>query len=175
MTTDTAQREYLSYLESLVVRRTKSKKHPFGDLLSIMHDKEYVWIVPNDDNRIADGIDIRLEWADENGAEEVDSSWASFLEVLIGLSRHLAFFTGESAEGWAWQLVTNLDLHTRTDRLFNKDEREVDEILDACIWRTYSTNGQGGFFPLNHPHQDQKEVEVWYQLQAYLKELHPEM
>jgi hypothetical protein len=29
----------------------------------------------------------------------------------------------------------------------------------------------GGFFPLTHPNDDQRKVEIWYQMNAYLDEL----
>lgn len=169
MTTNAAARDYLEHLGTLVKTRKK-----FKDLFSILHDKEFVWLVPNDDNRIADALEVRAEWADENGADANFAS-ASFLEVLIALSRRMAFMTDEDAEGWAWRFLVNLGLDDKTDRLLSKDEREVDEILDACIWRTYKKDGRGGFFPLQRPHRDQREVEIWYQMQDYVGEIHPEM
>jgi hypothetical protein len=50
----------------------------------------------------------------------------------------------------------------------------VEDILDTCIWRTYQPDGQGGFFPLAWPEEDQTKVELWYQIAAYIDELHPE-
>jgi hypothetical protein len=167
MTTNQIQREYLKYLESQVKTPRRGTYH---DLFSVMHDKEFVWIVPNDDNRVADGRDVRFDWAEENGVGAVDAN-ASFLEVLIGISRRLGFLTAESSEGWAWQLIVNLELDNMTDRLLNYGEEKVDEILETCIWRQYDQFGRGGFFPLNRPKQDQREVEIWYQMNAYVIEI----
>ena len=47
---------------------------------------------------------------------------------------------------------------------------EVNDVLDRVIWRTYRWDGHGGLFPLNEPEKDQREVEIWYQLSAYLLE-----
>ncbi len=47
---------------------------------------------------------------------------------------------------------------------------EIDDILERLIWRQYQEDGQGGFFPLAWPEQDQREVELWYQMNAYLAE-----
>lgn len=89
------------------------------------------------------------------------------LELLIGLSRRLAFEDDGSPRRWFWQLVENLNLAQYTDK-----ERlpiaTVDEVLNRVIWRTYNPNGIGGLFPLRNQSQDQREVELWYQLSAYL-------
>jgi hypothetical protein len=50
----------------------------------------------------------------------------------------------------------------------------VEEILYALIWRTYDPDGVGGFFPLAWPKEDQTKIEIWYQMNAYAKEIHPE-
>lgn len=151
----------------------------YWDILRLMYEKEFVWFVPNDDNRIVDGLDLRTEWMD-HVMEVIDQPLpefnvpCSFLEVLIALSRRLAFIAGESAEGWAWQLMINLDLHRMKDPLSRYKTRKADDIFEAVIWRTYERDGSGGFFPLGHPHRDQRKVELWYQMNAYVEEIHPE-
>ena len=139
---------------------------------------EFVWFIPNDDNRIDDGRALRREFLYENGTHEhigkEDFGPCSVLEVLIGISRRLAWLAGGAAEIWAWQLLDNLDLLRMSDPLSNRNLRKVDEILETLIWRTYSPDGTGGFFPLLHPEQDQTKVEIWYQMAAYINEAHPE-
>ena len=46
----------------------------------------------------------------------------------------------------------------------------VADAMAAIIWRTYDSNGYGGLFPLRNPREDQRKVELWYQLNAYLLE-----
>jgi hypothetical protein len=36
--------------------------------------------------------------------------------------------------------------------------------------RLYTTSGYGGLFPLEEPKEDQRKVEIWYQMMAYLGE-----
>jgi hypothetical protein len=38
------------------------------------------------------------------------------------------------------------------------------------IHRYYQPNGHGGFFPLENPQDDQRHVELWYQLNEYVME-----
>lgn len=151
----------------------------YWDLLRIMHDTEFVWLVPNDDNRIQDGLDLRGEFLTDNGRttrvpSEQFGATSSVLEVMIGVSRRLAFIADDSAEGWAWQLLCNLELDKYHDPLSARKSRKVMEILNAMIWRTYAPDGTGGFFPLAWPVEDQRKTEIWYQMNAYVEEIHPE-
>ena len=46
----------------------------------------------------------------------------------------------------------------------------VERIIDDFVKREYDFNGVGGIFPLKHAEQDQRDVEIWYQMSAYLYE-----
>jgi hypothetical protein len=46
--------------------------------------------------------------------------------------------------------------------------------MERCVWRTYEPNGVGGFFPLENPNEDQREVELWYQMSAYVDDIQNE-
>jgi hypothetical protein len=134
-------------------------------LFDLLHSKEFVWIVANDDNRIEDGCALRHEF----GIKLRDG--CSVLEVLIGLSRRVAFEAGGDERRWAWVLLENLGLHRMSDQLSPRKIRQVEDILDALIFRNYFEDGRGGFFPLAWPDQDQTKVEIWYQLNAYVSEM----
>jgi hypothetical protein len=162
--------DYLDYLAPLVgVEPGES----YWTLLKLMHEKEFVWFVPNDDNRIKDGLDVRVQWLMSFDGSGLQGP-VSFLEVLVGLSRRMEFFTGESAEGWGWQFLVNLGLDRMRDPLNRRKQNRVDEILDTVIFRTYRSDGTGGFFPLTRPREDQREVELWFQMSEYVHEIHPE-
>ena len=81
---------------------------------------------------------------------------------------------GGESSGWAWQLIVNLELDKMSDMISRRKAVEVDEILETLIWRNYAPDGQGGFFPLAWPEEDQKKVELWYQMAFYVNEIHPE-
>jgi len=135
-----------------------------------MHDLEFVWTVPNDDNRVQDGLDLRHEFLD-GARRRLRIDGASILEVLIALSRRVEFTAGGDATVWAWRLLKNLRLSKMSDPLTGSEADHVDEILDSLVWRTYQRNGEGGFFPLKHPLEDQTKVEIWYQMNAYVMEM----
>jgi hypothetical protein len=142
-------------------------------LLKLLYTKEFVWFVPNDDNRIEDGKDLRYEFADQERLEIVDRGWlhlgCSFLELLIALSRRLSFEAEGEPRDWFWHMLENIGLHIYNDQAALPFQ-DIDEILDQVIWRTYKHNGVGGLFPLEGPCQDQRHIELWYQLSAYILE-----
>jgi hypothetical protein len=175
-TMDKVREEYLLWLEAQLKDEHSPKVRHWG-LVNLMYDREFGWTVPHDDNRIADGMDLRIEFCNQSRwrRSQIERLGpCSFLEVLIGLSRRLAFIAGEEAPGWAWVLLTNLGLHKMTDPLTPRKENKIESIMDAVIQRTYSPDGQGGFFPLAWPDDDQTKIELWYQMNSYVEELHPE-
>lgn len=166
--------QYLHWLYGQVASlRHRNPSRTYWDLLRQLYITEFVWFVPNDDNRLADGRDLRIEFFRENPEIEHDPEWeelgCSMLELLIGLSRRLAFEAEGEPAAWFWHMLENLGLAECNDDA-EFDPEEVDEVLNRVIWRTYLTDGRGGLFPLYHTREDQREVELWYQLSAYVLE-----
>lgn len=172
--------QYFTWLYSLVGSvKTRQNSRTYWSLVKYLYTKEFIWLIPNDDNRVEDGRDLRYEFMAEREIDEVDPDWlglgCSMLELLLGLSRRLSFEVEGDPRVWFWHLLETLDLARFNDAYCNrlaKDERDeaINDILDRVIWRTYSPNGSGGLFPLQRPEQDQRDIELWYQLSAYLLE-----
>lgn len=140
----------------------------YNELFHILHEREFQWTVPNDDNREKDALELRVEFFGEAGHEF--RRGISILEIMIGLSRRLAFMTDGDARNWAWQLIVNLGFDWMPDPLTTRKQNKIIDALDALIWRQYQRNGMGGFFPLAYPVEDQTKVEIWYQMHAFLNE-----
>lgn len=159
-----------AYFEWLISQITIPNGKTYNELFERMHKMEFVWTVPNDDNRIRDGIDLRFIFLN-NTHKALSLETVTLLEVLIGLSKRVAFTAGGNPPAWAWKLIKNLRLNKATDPLIGVKANRVEEIIYALIWRTYEKNGQGGFFPLSYPTEDQTKVEIWYQMNAYVNEM----
>jgi len=148
--------------------------HTYWGMFKQLFTKEFVWFIPNDDNRIADGKDLRYEFVEESGLEDVDRRWlqlgCSMLELLIGLSRRLAFEADGEPRDWFWQMLENMDLSPYNDHYQKRRVSEIDEILDRVIWRTYGINGEGGIFPLKYTRNNQQKIELWDQMSEYVLE-----
>jgi hypothetical protein len=169
---------YLEWLYSQVcatIPKTPSKTH--WKLLRQLYTKEFIWLVPNDDNRVEDGRDLRWEFIEDAGIRDAEAGWmrlgCSVLEMLVALSRRCAFEADGTPQEWFWRLIENLDLTRFNDSWYRREHNEamIDERLNRLIYRTYSYDGSyGGIFPLHEPTNDQRDVEIWYQMSAYLLE-----
>jgi len=147
-------------------------------LLRHLHDAVFIPLIPNDDNREADGIQLREEFLDEEGPQALSSNFlkkpCSMLEMLIALSRRLEWeSSGETweqpASEWFWVLLDNLGLGDQ-----KYDKNRTDEILDIFVQRTYKRNGEGGLFPMRRNRKDQRKREIWYQMNDWVVENYDE-
>ena len=163
-----------TYLEWLAPQVKVPRQRDFSELFGLMQAKEFVWVVGNDDNRIQDARDLRAECFRQFDVKPYVTTDVlgpvSVLEILIALSHRMEFMTSESADTWAWCLLVNLELKGMSGHIGPKRAAEIDDTLERLVWRTYEPDGVGGFFPLAWPEQDQRKVELWYQLGAYLAE-----
>jgi hypothetical protein len=169
--------EYFEWLYRSIAGSARNPDRSHLLLCEQLHKKEFLWFIPNDDNRVADGIDLRHEFANLRGITEPDKSWlepaCSIFEMLIALSRRASFQAEGSHDEWFWRFIENLELRKCSDSYYmdNSDAwNEVNDALDRLNERTYRRNGQGGLFPLRSSHRDQRKIEIWYQLAAYLLE-----
>jgi hypothetical protein len=167
---------YLDWLYSLVAPVTsRNPARSYRLLFEHLFKTPFLWFIPNDDNRIEDGRELRLEFLEQFNLTVDDPNWmeldVSVMEMLIALSRRTAYWSESSADFWFWQFLEKLEIRQYTDSVY-RDENggNVDEVLDCLINRTYTSSGLGGLFPLRRAMKDQRTVELWYQMSAYLLE-----
>lgn len=178
--TGTLDDAYLTWIYSQVssVQNTNPANNHWN-LLRVLYVTPFSAYVPNDDNRSADGKDLRIEFLQTTGYPLHDplESWfdldCSTLEMILALAKRVAYedeLFGTPVE-WFWRLIHNLELDGYTDDIFEISIQEtVHEVLDRLNKRKYSPNGHGGLFPLKRPREDQRKVELWTQMSAYLLE-----
>lgn len=174
---DGLREDYLSWLASQFRDEHGSPDKSYDGLLNAMFERPFGWVLPRDQNRIVDGLDLRVAFANEHRLRTNSLEFlgpCSFLEVLIGLSRRMAFIAGGEPPGWSWHLLTNLELDRLSDPFTRHKRNKAEEIMNIVIERTYSPDGTGSFFPLAWPEDDMTKVEIWYQMNTYTSELHPE-
>ena len=142
----------------------------YNRLFRHMHNTEFVFLVVGDDNRGADGVELRVEFlhlADIPADEEWLSYPCSVFEMLVAFSIRACRQTDSPEYEWFWHILGNIDL-LRYNDVEPYDAEAVRETLDRVLWRHYGYSGLGGLFPLNRPNVDQRNVELWYQFSAYL-------
>lgn len=158
--------------------RTSVRRRTYWGLFRILYSKEFTtFVVPNDANRSEEArYELRHEFLRENGLR-ADREWmelgCSVLELMVDLSRLLAFEAGGKPPYWFWRLVENLGLLRYNDAYRRLPRVHIDHILEDLIHRRYNPNGLGGFFPLREPPRDQRNTELWYQLNYWVLELEP--
>jgi hypothetical protein len=158
----------------------------FGEL----HRKKFFSPIERDGNREADGHELREQYMSEIGfTKYLDISeieGCSVFEMMLGLAYRIAYEMDtlkepynddegrlKSVRYWFWVMIYNLKLDLYSDDKFviNNGMYSVDRILETLLRRTYNRNGSGGLFPLKRSTVDQRKVELWYQMCAYLNEL----
>ena len=165
---------YSWLLNTIMFREMKQSGRSYIYLMKAMHKKDFTVVVDNDVNRYQDGKYLRHIFQDETGlpGDEIKGA-CTFLEMCIALANRITndifeHDMGSSPARWFWEMMENCGLDKYTDENF--DELMVQKTMDRVIRRHYSKTGKGGFFPLKNPKKDQREVEIWYQMQSYVTE-----
>lgn len=177
--------EYFQWLcEKVLVNKGESS---YYILANALHHKEFTQFVPNDENRAADGIELRKDYAREETETELEeraildilSGPCTVFEMLIALAERISFILSETRDSDTtaerfWEMIDNIDLGGMSDDFYfeNGGSEKVRQVLERVLNRTYDRRGRGGLFPLRRPKEDQRRVELWYQMSAYLEENH---
>ena len=177
-TIDILNDEYFEWLCNLVCGKRFSNQISYRKLLSHLYLTEFRYLIPRDQNRAEDGIDLRYRFAlDRHEDQErlvLDSLYGpcSVLEMMIALSIRCEENimdnpdVGNRTSQWFWGMITNLGLGPMYDSNF--DRRYVDDVLERFLDRRYDPDGKGGLFRIRDCDRDLRKVEIWYQLCWYL-------
>ena len=155
---------YFDWMYQLVVDDRYSKQS-YRKLFFKLHGTEFTYTIPMDGNRAEDGIDLRYRFGRENHysdsmiASYLDNTPCSILEMMIALSLRCEEHIMDNPDG----------LGSMDDTEFDRDY--VDMVLKRFLARDYQRNGRGGLFTVYDPRQDMRSMEIWYQLNCYLREI----
>jgi hypothetical protein len=148
----------------------------YSMVLRAAWDMEFIYSIPTDSNRAQDGLDLREVYERETSLALPELGPCRVLEFLAALSKRMDYILHDYAnpgqtQRWFWQLMTNLRLIDLGDHNTVQQNREIaDTVLYTVITRSYDRNGIGGLFPLHNPKEDQRLVEVWYQMHSWIVE-----
>ena len=178
-----AEHEYFKWLCGIVGSRQRVRD--YGILLLTLHHTDFISYVDHDENRAYDGMELRDEFLEEVGRVDwggldMDAP-CSLLEMMIGLARRMDFETSDPYEDdlgydrtafWFWEMIDNLGLSEIDDETYAEEwcHDYVETVLQTLVERRYSYDGEGGLFPLSCAGEDQRDIEIWYQMSAYLAE-----
>lgn len=165
--------EYFDWLCYKVCGDIHPSTTSFRKLLSHLHMVEFTYLIPKDQNRASDGIDLRRRFAlDEFELDELGRHPCSVLEMMVALAIRCEetimddTSVGDRTKYWFWSMIRSLGLNSMSDNEY--DERYVDEVIDIFLNREYDPDGKGGLFHIKYCEDDLRDVEIWTQLCWYL-------
>ena len=171
---DRINNEYFEYLCELIDAKRFSKRVSYRKLLMHLHDIEFTWSVPYDDNRADDGIQLRRRFAlmrNDMTLTDYILGPCSVLEMMVALAVRCETIMDDTSYGdrtgqWFWGMLVNLGLGSMIDARF--DEEFVEYVIVRFLDREYEPDGRGGLFTIYHCDRDLRDVEIWHQLCWYL-------
>lgn len=180
MTRDAIIDKYFEWLSDQVNGRKRYKHLSYGKLLMRLHDTEFRYSIPLDENRAHDGMNLRWRFSNDCDipyylVEDAINAYCSVLEMMVALSIRCEETImddptiGDRTAQWFWGMITSLGLDTMTDTRF--DKQFVDDILDRFLDREYEPNGRGGLFTLRYCACDVRDLEIFHQLCYFLDEI----
>ena len=167
--------EYFEWLCELIDAKRFSKRVSYRKLLMHLHNIEFTWLIPMDDNRADDGIKLRRRYSlvcNDATISRYILGPCSVLEMMVALAVRCEegimddTQMGNRTGQWFWGMVHNLGLSPMTDSNF--DRYFVDDVIARFLNREYEPDGKGGLFTVRHCDRDLRKVEIWCQLSWYL-------
>ena len=145
--------DYFEWMHDIVCGERFSKGFGYRKLLTFLHDTEFVYFVPYDENRAADGESLRYHYCLVNGCEALE--WClegpcSVLEMMIALAIRCEEDImvnpemGNRTAQWFWNMISTMGLASCHDGNF--DRVLVEDVVDRFLKREYEPNGRGGLF-----------------------------
>lgn len=144
----------------------------YNNLIDQLINSPFEVVLDRDLNRISDGEDLRGKFLMENGLNGTFYNHpVSVLEVLIALAarvdgEYLGNPNDPRPDILFWEMICNLGLDKFDDKKY--DSEAVFEILDVWIGRKFDKNGVGSPFPVGKNIHDQRKIEMWMQMTAYI-------
>lgn len=171
---------YLRWMYQLMCDGRYGKRRSYQKLFSKLYDTPFTFFIPLDDNRAADGIDLRYRFGREKGysdaliATHLDDRPCSVLEMMVALAirceEHIMEDDeiGDRTGQWFWNMIVSLGLGSMDDDRY--DRHHVDDVLHRFLERDYDRDGKGGLFTIEHSQKDMRDIDIWYQMCLYLNE-----
>lgn len=168
--------EYFEWMYNLVCGDRYAKEISFRFLLNHLHNTEFTFSIPKDQNRAEDGIDLRRRFTMTCGYEEMSEYLydrpCSVLEMMVALSIRCEETimddpnVGDRTSQWFWNMIVSLGLGSMRDSRYDADY--VALRIDRFLRRDYDPCGRGGLFTIKNCDRDLRDVEIWCQLCWYL-------
>lgn len=181
MTRTEIEIKYFEWMYNLVSNNRYAEINSYRKLLEFLHDTEFRYIIPKDENREHDGENLRLQFAYEKYDQDeaylvIDmlSRPCSVLEMMIALAIRCEDIMDDPRVGnrtgqWFWKMIVTLGLGDMYDSRYDKEK--VRDIVNTFLKREYQRDGQGSLFRVKNHKNDFRKFEIWIQMLWYLDTL----
>lgn len=169
------------YLQYLIWVCHLERFQNYTRLFEMLNNLEFYWSIDRDDNRAGDGMELREDYNIPHditfGERDLRIYFmehpCSVLEMLIGLAirvdeEYLGDPSDPHPEYFFWEMIKNLGLNEYTDRKF--DVGSVKRRVSMWLDRRFTKNGLGSPFPVYNDDRDQRDLEIWDQMNSYINE-----
>lgn len=173
---------YMAYLRSHVeLNDFVGRGRTYLGLLKHLNQTDFVSYIDMDVNREEDAFSLRAYYLNEvfqlpDGSFTTDTC-PSVLEVMIALAERIDGIASvdyiPTSPDWFWEMCDNAGYLVYTDEYLLRNpyaRAEMEAITQQIIEREFEPNGNGSWFPLERPEKDQRDVQIWEQMYAYLRE-----
>lgn len=146
----------------------------YGEVVQTMMSIDFVWTVPNDENRAADALNLRHEFEFEWGEiPELIGESPKVYEVLVKMAIRGAELIGDRDEDdktpyFFGVMMSNLKLNKYPNGAFN--EQKVSEI----IFKWMDRDPNYPLFKVKNPPKAFENAEFWNQMNWFLTEFYYE-
>ena len=174
---DRIKSDYFEWMYDLVCGGRFAKSITYRQLLTFLHDTEFVYFIPYDENRAAEGIALRYHFCLLHDCEDMEcylTGPCSVLEMMIALAINEEKIIDDPIKGdqtsqWFWSMITSLGLGSMSDSNYN--EWLVNDVITRFLEREYEPDGRGGLFTVKNWSRDMRTAEIWHQLMAYINSI----
>lgn len=172
------EEKYFEWMYDLMCDDEYGDEYSYRKLFRYLHNMDFIYIIPRDANRAADGIDLRYRFAWDTGNACADSELegpCSVLEMIIALAIRCEETImddpaiGDRTSQWFWKMIVNLGLGDMIDMRF--DEIYVRDVIDRFLNREFKPDGRGGLFTIKDCDYDLRDIEIWTILCWYLNSI----
>lgn len=169
--------DYFEWMYGLMCDGRFSKSVSYRQLFNFLHDAEFVYFIPYDENRATEGVTLRYHYCLLHNCEDMEhylTGPCSVLEMMVALAINCEKLMddpdiGDRTAQWFWGMINNLGLGSMSDSNYN--EWHVNDVVTRFLDREYEPDGRGGLFTVRNWDRDMRKAEIWHQLMAYINSM----
>ena len=173
--------QYIEWISIGKLRMDYQEFSKYNAMIWALVDIPFSYIHPMDENRYNDGMNMRIEFENltswDISQEAGYRDQCTVYEMMAALAyrcEHQLMRDGSGIDRtkfWFFEMCKNLDiLKWDFDHLNYDYKKDIDTKIGVWLRREYEFDGRGGAFPIKNATENQKNVQIWEQMNQFLME-----